>query len=173
MSRRGLREGARGDRWIWNTGTQRHVWARAIVVADPGFQGKTQMGFGQWDQPVETLPPDRADHTLTNSIHLWTVRRRLQHVDAQGADRFVEMAREDTVAIVKQELVSPLIADHLTQLLQCPGSTRMGGDVAMDQSTAAMLDHHKHIQQTKCHRNGDGEIAGDADVPGRGVRGIF
>ena len=37
----------------------------------------------------------------------------------------------------------------------------MGGDVAVDQSTAAMLDHHKHIQQPKGRRYGDEEIAGN------------
>ena len=45
------------------------------------------------------------------------------------------------------------VADHLTQPLQRPGSARMGGDIAVDQSTAAMLDHHKHIQRTECRGN--------------------
>lgn len=98
MSRRRPRDGFRDDRWIGNTGTQRHVRAPTIIVADPGFQDETQMGFGQWDQPVQTFPSDRANHTLTNSIHLWTVRRRLQRPDPKGSDRFVELAREDTVA---------------------------------------------------------------------------
>jgi hypothetical protein len=36
----------------------------------------------------------------------------------------------------------------------------MGRDVAVDQSTAAMLDYHKHLQQPKCRGNGDEEITG-------------
>ena len=160
MSRTRLRDGLRGGRRIGNPGTQRHVRAPAIVVGDPGFQDETQMGFRQWDQPVQTFPADRADHAFTNGIHLWTVRRGLQHPDPEGPDRLVELACEDTVAIVNQELVPSFVADHLTQLLQRPGSARMGGDVAVDQSTAAMLDYHKHIQHTKCRGDGAEEITG-------------
>ena len=75
MPRSRLRDHFRSDRWIGNTGTQCHVRASAIVMTDPGFQDETQMGFGQWDQPIQTFPADRANHTLTNSVRLWTVRR--------------------------------------------------------------------------------------------------
>jgi hypothetical protein len=37
----------------------------------------------------------------------------------------------------------------------------MGGDVAMDQAPAVVLDHDKHIQQTKGRGHGDEEIAGN------------
>jgi hypothetical protein len=40
-------------------------------------------------------------------------------------------------------------SDGLAQLLQRPSGTWMGGDVAMDQAPAVVLDDHKHIQQTK------------------------
>jgi hypothetical protein len=35
----------------------------------------------------------------------------------------------------------------------------MGGDVTMDQASAAMLDRNKHIQQTKSRGYGHEEIA--------------
>jgi hypothetical protein len=98
MPRRRFRDYFGVDRWIGNTRIQRHVRAPAIVVADPGFQDKTQMGFGQWDQPVQTFPADRANHAFTNSVHLWTVRRGLHHSDPEGLDRLVKLACEDTVA---------------------------------------------------------------------------
>jgi hypothetical protein len=37
----------------------------------------------------------------------------------------------------------------------------MGREFAVDLSTAAMLDYHNHIQQTKCRGNDDEEITGD------------
>ena len=37
----------------------------------------------------------------------------------------------------------------------------MGSDDAMDQATAAVLDHNKHIQKTKGRRHGHEEIAGN------------
>jgi hypothetical protein len=58
-----------------DAGTQRHMRAPAIVVTDPGFQDESQMGFGQWDQPVQALAADRADRALTNRVRLWTVWR--------------------------------------------------------------------------------------------------
>jgi hypothetical protein len=37
----------------------------------------------------------------------------------------------------------------------------MSRDVVVDQSAAAMLNYHKHIQQTKDRGNGNEEIAGN------------
>ena len=37
----------------------------------------------------------------------------------------------------------------------------MGGDVAMDQAPAVMLDHNKHVQQTKGRGYRNEEIAGN------------
>jgi hypothetical protein len=39
------------------------------------------------------------------------------------------------------------------------GSARVSRDVAVDQTTVAMLDHDKHIQLSECRGNGDEEIA--------------
>src|SRR5450631_3161628 len=74
------------------------------------------------------------------------------------------MVREDAVAIVNQEFVSVFAPDGLTQLLQRPGGTRMRRDVAMDKTTAAMLDHHEHVQQPKRRGDGDKEIAGNESL---------
>jgi hypothetical protein len=45
---------------------------------------------------------------------------------------------------VNQELVPVFVPDSLAQLLQRSRGTQMGRDVAVDQSTAAMLDYHNH-----------------------------
>ena len=133
--------------------------APTVTMGDPGFQDQTQVGFRQWDEPVQTFPAECANNALTHGAHLGTVRRGLQHADPEGLDRFIELACEDAVAIVNQELVPIFVPDSLTQLLQRPGSARMSRDVAVDQATAAMLDYDKHIQQSECRGNGDEEIA--------------
>ena len=52
----------RYDRWrIWHAGTQHHVRASSIVVADPGFQYKPQMGFRQWNEPIQAFSTGGAD----------------------------------------------------------------------------------------------------------------
>ena len=37
----------------------------------------------------------------------------------------------------------------------------MGGDVAMDQTSAAVLDHHEHVEQSERGRHDEQEIAGN------------
>ena len=37
----------------------------------------------------------------------------------------------------------------------------MGGEVAMDQAPAAVLDHHEHIQQAERSCDGNKEVAGN------------
>jgi hypothetical protein len=71
------------------------------------------------------------------------------------------MAGEFGMPGPSEESVPVAVPDHLTQLLQCPGSARMSRDVVVDQSAAAMLNYHKHIQQTKGRGNGNEEIAGN------------
>jgi hypothetical protein len=73
----------------------------------------------------------------------------------------VEIAAEDSGAIDSGRALPALQADGLTQLLQRPSGTWMGGDVAMDQAPAVVLDHDKHVQQTKGRGYGSEEIAGN------------
>jgi hypothetical protein len=68
---------------------------------------------------------------------------------------------KNAIAIVKQVFVSLFEPDGVTQLLQRPSGTWMGGDVAMDQAPAVVLDHDKHVQQTKGRGYGSEEIAGN------------
>src|SRR5450631_877338 len=62
---------AGADRGMGDAGSQRHVWASAIVMGDPGLEGEAQMGFRKWNQPIQTFPADRANHTLTNCVRFW------------------------------------------------------------------------------------------------------
>ena len=71
------------------------------------------------------------------------------------------MTGEDTVAIVKQVFVSLPEPDGLAQLLQRPGRTRMGGDVAMDQTPAAVLDNYQHVEQPEGGGDDDQEVTGN------------
>jgi hypothetical protein len=68
---------------------------------------------------------------------------------------------ENAIAIVKQVFVSLFEPNGLTQLLQRPSGTGMGGDVAVDQAPAVVPDHNKHVQQTKGRGYGSEEIAGN------------
>ena len=71
------------------------------------------------------------------------------------------MLGKNTVAIVKQVFVSLFEPDGLAQLLQRPSGTWMGGDVAMDQTPAVVLDYHEHVQQPERGGDGNKEVAGN------------
>ena len=122
----------------------------AIVVGDPGFEDKPQMGLGQRNQPVQALPANRANYALANGIRLWAAGRGLQYLDSERADRLVEMFCKNTIAIMNQKFVSHSIPDRLTQLLQGPVGTRMSCNVAMDQASAAVLESSRRRSFLTC-----------------------
>jgi hypothetical protein len=68
---------------------------------------------------------------------------------------------KDAVAIVQQVLVSLPEADRFAQLLQGPTGGRMCGDVAMNQTTTAVLDDNEYVEQPKRGGHDDQEITGD------------
>src|SRR5262245_18001133 len=53
--------------------------------------------------------------------------------------------------------VARLVAHGLTQLLQRPGRCRMLGYIEVQQSTRAVVDHHKYVEHAKCRRDGHEE----------------
>ena len=135
--------------------------AAAVVVIDPQFQNRTQVCLGQRNQSVQTFPSNRADDALADRIAYRAARWSFQDSDLEPANRLIEMFGKDAVAIVNQEFVPVFVPDRLTQLLQRPSGTRMRCDVAMDQTTAAMLEHYEHIQQAKRCGDSDEEVAGN------------
>ena len=68
------------------------------------------------------------------------------------------MAREDAVAIVKQEFVLFSKPHDLSQLLQCPSRGRMPGDIKMNKAAAAMLDDDEYVQEGKPRGDGNEEV---------------
>ena len=104
------------------------------------------MRFGKRNQPIQTLTPNRTDDSFADRIGHRTARRRLQYPDSEPFYRFVHVLGENAVAIVKQVFVPVLEPDGLAQLLQRPGGSRVGGDVAMNQTAGKVLDHHEDKQ---------------------------
>lgn len=119
------------------------------------------MRFGRRDQPIQALAPNGADDALADRIGLRAARRRLQHRDSESGHGFVEVIGEDAVAIVQQVMVSLLEADSLAQLLQRPSGRRMRRDVAMNQTTTAVLDNNEYLEQSERGGHDDQEVAGD------------
>ena len=113
------------------------------------------------DQPVETLPAQRSDHTLADGIHLRAVRGGSEYADSERLDRLVEFPREDAIAVFEPELVLMIQAEHFAQLLQRPGAGRMSCDFAVDQATASMLDDYEHARHAEARWDGEAKITGE------------
>jgi hypothetical protein len=88
-----------------------------VVMSYPFFEYRSQVAFGHGDQPVQTLPPNRADHPLTYRVRLGTSNRCPQHLQAQCLDGVVQVSGKDTIAIMNQVPVNPVITHDLSQLL--------------------------------------------------------
>jgi hypothetical protein len=76
---------------------------------------------------------------------------------------------ENSIAVVKQVFVSLFEPNGFTQLLQRPSGTWMGGNVAVDEAPAVVLDYNKYIQQTKGRGYGDEEITGNGIIRPEGT----
>lgn len=89
-------------RWgrIGNTQTQRHVRTSGIVMGNAELQNRSQMRFGQRDQPIQTLATNRTGDSFADRIGHRTSRGRSQHRDSEFFHGLVEVLGEGTVAIV-------------------------------------------------------------------------
>ena len=111
------------------------------------------MRLRQRDQPVEALASNRSNHPFTDRIGLRAVRRRLEHGQAEIPDRFVQASREDAVPVVNQVPARTVEPNDLPQLLQGPCRSRVRRDCDAQDSTAAVLDDHEHVEQSECRRD--------------------
>lgn len=129
-------------RMIMDTGPLESAECRLVVQDHLRFVGVLALGFlAELNQPLGIKPavgvalesarcPGEIDEKATEdvtregAIGLWAARRRLQNPEPQSADRLVQVAREDAIAILKQEFVLISTPRHLSQLLQCPSRGR-------------------------------------------------
>ena len=77
------------------------------------------------NQPIKALAAYRANHSLADCVRLRRPRWRFQHIQAQRPDGFIQMLRENAVAIVNQVTVGVVEANNISQLLQGPVRTRV------------------------------------------------
>ena len=62
---------------------------------------------------------------------------------------------------MEEELISVIDAGHFAQLLQRPGSSGMGCDIAVDPATSLVLDDDEYVEHAKVRCDGEAEAAGE------------
>ncbi len=123
--------------------------APTIVVRDPFAKDPSEMALVEWDQPVQTLPPHRADQALAKGVRLWRPHGRLQHSSSHRRDRSVDLSRIDPVTVVQHESVPGLGCDDGAELLDGPVRSRMLGHIPVDDPPRADFKNDEDIEDVK------------------------
>lgn len=101
------------------------------------------------DQPVQTLPTNRADQSFTERVGLRRPRRSPQHMPPHRGDRSVYRGREDAIPIVEDESVRGLWGDDRPKLLDRPLRRGMLGDIRVEDPTGTHLEDDEHIYRAR------------------------
>lgn len=72
---------------LWNAWSEAGVWATAIVVGHPFAKDQAEMSLVNGDQPIQTLPTQRPDHSFAERIGLRCPPWRLEHMPPHRRDR--------------------------------------------------------------------------------------
>ena len=89
-------------RRIRHTRSQCAVRTSAVVMGHPAFENRTQMRFGNRDQPIEAFTAGLSQSRARKWHSPWDSQRVFQHFDTKSPDRSVEVLGEDPVSIVDQ-----------------------------------------------------------------------
>jgi hypothetical protein len=95
--------------WRWRLGRERRasperaVWALGVVVVDEDAQDAVEVARAEDQQPVQALRPCGPHEALGVRVGLWRAERRLDQLDAVGAEDLVEPGHELRVAVANQE----------------------------------------------------------------------
>ena len=76
------------------------------------------MVLGQWDNPIETLPPQGPDEPFAKRIRLRAPHRCCDDLKAEVYERLIEFMREDRVVVMEDKPVSMVRRDSFAQLLR-------------------------------------------------------
>jgi hypothetical protein len=136
----------------------------SVVVGHPFAKNPSQVTFVERIQPVQTFPPYRADHSLTERIRLRRSHGRLQHAQAHRSDRAVDGRGVDRVAVVDQEAMRGLAGDHGAALLDGPVCRRMLSHIPMHDPSRADIEHDEDIKAQEAGGQDDEEITGQNRV---------
>src|SRR5262249_52802865 len=86
--------------------------------------------------------------------------RRLEHPQPQVADAWVQLLREDTITVMKQESVGMVRGNRFAQLVQGPRRCRVRRDIGIYNAARGMFNDDEHIEEAKGRRDHDAEITG-------------
>ena len=131
-----------------------------IVMQYPTVENVLEMPLSQRDEEIQTLPADRSNYTLANSISLGRPQRRTQYAYVHGGYGFIQFLGKDTVPVVDEEVERMITRKSFAQLLLGPLRAGVIGDVDVQDLASAQFHENEHIKDTESGCHHDEEVTG-------------
>ena|SRR5215469_9091872 len=112
----------------------------------------------QHDHMIEALTTNGSNHSLYIGSLPRRARRRQNFTDAYISHLFSEVVAEDRIAVAQQVAGTLGKGKCLPQLLPRPLRGRLGGNVEVQNATAVMGQHQKHVKNLEADRGHGEEI---------------
>ena len=75
------------------------------------------MVFRQWNEEVKAFSAERTDDPFTEAISLGTSRWRFEYTQSHVCNGFLELWRENAIAVMDEKTVAMVRGDGFSQLL--------------------------------------------------------
>jgi len=115
----------------------------------------------QHNHMIETLTANGSNHSLDIGSLPRRARCRQNFADAHISHLFSEVVAEDSIAVAQQVARELGKGKCLPQLLSRPLRGRVVGNVEVQNATAVMGQHQKHVKNLEADRGHGEEINGD------------
>ena len=73
----------------------------------------------------------------------------------------IDVFGEKSIPVMDEHAVGVISRDGFSELLHGPRRRGMRSDIDMKEPSARMLNHHKHIENAECRRDGHAEVTRD------------
>ena len=132
-----------------------------MVVVNVSLQDSAQVVFVEDNDVIRTFSTNGTDDTF----NVWILPRRArcrQHLfDSESPDGTDQVVSIDAVAIPNRVARGGVPGESLAELLSCPRSSRMLGDVEVQDASSVMEEDDDHEQDTESDRRHGEEVDGD------------
>ena len=116
------------------------------------------MALVERDQEVQALAASCSAEPLTYAICHWCPHGSSKNPRTKVRHRLVQFSREDAVAVVDQEAIRMAARQGLSELLQGPFRSWVGGNVVMNKLPGAQLQDHEYTENPEGGRDHNEEV---------------
>lgn len=138
--------------------------AGLVVVGDVRLEDPPEVALVPWDDVIEALTPNRANHAFDVTVLPRGARCRWSIYDVHCCDAILKELTVCAVAITKEISGCLLPGKSLCDLLRGPGRGRVRGDGDVNQLASAMAEDHQDKENAEGHGGHRQEIDGGGAV---------